>query len=92
MLLALLEEGLSFLSGSARDLPARQQTLRATIAWSYELLAPQEQQLFRRLSVFVDGWDWQAAEQVCTPLIRAQKQLHELNITRSRHSYINQIL
>ncbi len=66
MLLARLEQGLSVLSGGARDLPARQQTLRAAIAWSYELLSPQERQLFRRLAVFVDGWDWQAAEQVCT--------------------------
>jgi len=65
MLLARLEQGLSVLSGGARDLPARQQTLRAAIAWSYELLAPQEQMLFRRLAVFVDGWNWQAAEQVC---------------------------
>lgn len=66
MLLARLEQGLSVLSGGALDLPARQQTLRAAIAWSYELLSQQEQQLFRRLAVFVDGWDWQAAEQVCT--------------------------
>jgi len=66
MLRARLEQGLSVLSGGARDLPARQQTLRAAIAWSYELLSPQEQLLFRRLAVFVDGWDWQAAEQVCT--------------------------
>ena len=66
MLLARLEQGLSVLSGGARDLPARQQTLRATIAWSYELLSPQEQLLFRRLAVFVDGWTWQAAEQVCS--------------------------
>ncbi len=66
MLLARLEQGLSVLSGGARDLPARQQTLRAAMAWSYELLSPQEQQLFRRLAVFVDGWAWQAAGQVCT--------------------------
>lgn len=65
LLLARLEQGLSVLGGGARDLPARQQTLRAAIAWSYELLSPQEQQFFRRLAVFVDGWDWQAAEQAC---------------------------
>jgi predicted ATPase len=65
MLLARLEQGLSVLSGGARDLPARQQTLRAAIAWSYELLSQQEQLLFRRLAVFVDGWHWPAAEQVC---------------------------
>ncbi len=66
LLLARLEQGLSVLSGGARDLPVRQQTLRAAMAWSYELLSPQEQALFRRLAVFVDGWDWQAAEQVCS--------------------------
>ncbi len=64
VLLTRLEQGLSFLSGGARDLPARQQTLRGAIAWSYELLSAQEQHLFRCLSVFVDGWSWQAAEQV----------------------------
>jgi len=64
-LLSRLEQGLSILSGGARDLPTRQQTLRATIAWSYELLSPEEQQLFRRFAVFVDGCTWEAAEEVC---------------------------
>src|SRR6266849_2203737 len=64
-LLARLEQGLAVLSGGARDLPARQQTLRGAIAWSYNLLAPEEQKLFRRLSVFVDGCMWEAAEVVC---------------------------
>ena len=64
-LLARLEQGLTVLTGGARDLPARQQTLHGAIAWSYNLLAPQEQQLFRRLSVFVDGCMWEAAGEVC---------------------------
>ncbi len=64
-LLARLEQGLAVLSGGARDLPARQQTLRAAIAWSYDLLSPQEQQLFRRLAIFVDGCTIEAAEAVC---------------------------
>ena len=63
-LLARLEQGLALLSGGARDLPARQQTLRGTIAWSYDLLSPQEQSLFRRLAVFVDGCTVEAAAQV----------------------------
>jgi predicted ATPase/class 3 adenylate cyclase len=63
-LLARLEQGLAFLSGGARDLPVRQQTLRGTIAWSYDLLTAQEQLLFRRLSVFVGSCDLEAAEQV----------------------------
>jgi predicted ATPase len=53
------------LDGGARDLPARQQTLRATIDWSYELLSPAEQRLFSRLGVFVGGWSFEAAEAVC---------------------------
>ena len=64
-LLARLVPRLAVLTSGARDVPARQQTLRNTIAWSYHLLAPQEQQLFRRLSVFVAGCTLQAAETVC---------------------------
>ena len=65
-LLSRLEQGLSVLSGGARDLPSRQQTLRGAIAWSYDLLSPEEQRLFRCLAVFMDGWSLQAAEEVCT--------------------------
>ncbi len=54
-LLARLSHRLEVLTGGSRDLPARQQTLRDTIAWSYHLLSPQEQQLFRLLSIFVGG-------------------------------------
>ena len=64
-LLTRLEQGLSVLSGGARDLPARQQTLRGAIAWSYDLLSIEEQKLFRHLAIFVDGWDLQAAEAIC---------------------------
>jgi predicted ATPase len=64
-LLARLERRLSVLAGGARDLPARQQTLRATLDWSYELLTPDEQALFARLGVFVGGCTLEAAETVC---------------------------
>ena len=64
-LLARLEHRLEVLVGGARDLPARQQTLRDTLAWSYDLLTPGEQMLFRRLSVFVGGCTLEAAEAVC---------------------------
>jgi len=63
-LLARLSHRLDVLTGGARDLPTRQQTLRATIAWSYQLLAPAEQQLFRFLAVFAGGCTLQAIEAI----------------------------
>jgi predicted ATPase/DNA-binding CsgD family transcriptional regulator len=64
-LLAHLQRRLPILTGGARDLPARQQTLRETIAWSYQLLGSSEQLLFRRLSVFVGGCTLSAVATVC---------------------------
>jgi predicted ATPase len=66
-LLARLGQRLSVLTSASRDAPTRQQTLRNTIAWSYNLLDAQEQRLFRQLSVFVDGCSMEAIEAVCTP-------------------------
>ena len=60
-MLTRIEKRLPFLADGARDLPARQQTLRAAIAWSHDLLSPEERILFRRLAVFAGGWDLPAA-------------------------------
>jgi predicted ATPase/DNA-binding SARP family transcriptional activator len=57
--------GLPLLIGGARDLPARQQTLRATIGWSYDLLEEAERVLFRRISVLAGGFTVEAAAAVC---------------------------
>jgi predicted ATPase/DNA-binding CsgD family transcriptional regulator len=65
-LLAQLQHRLAVLVGGPRDLPGRQQTLRNTLQWSYDLLTPDEQRLFRRLSVFAGGCQLAAAEAVCT--------------------------
>ncbi len=61
-LLTRLEHRLEVLTGGPRNLPARQQTLRDTIAWSYHLLVPHEQQLFRLLAVFTGGCRLEALE------------------------------
>ena len=63
-MLSRMQSSLELLTGGARDLPARQQTLRRTIEWSYELLDPAERKLFARLSVFVRGCSLEAAEAV----------------------------
>jgi predicted ATPase/DNA-binding CsgD family transcriptional regulator len=67
-LLTRLSQRLHLLTGGAQDAPARQQTLRNTIAWSYQLLDADEQQLFRRLAVFVGGCTLEAIEVVCAAL------------------------
>jgi len=63
-MLARMERRLPLLTGGPRDLPARQQTLRDTIAWSYDLLNEGEGRLFRRLGAFVGGFTVEAIENV----------------------------
>ena len=76
-----LDDRLELLAGGARDLPTRQQTLRSTIEWSYELLDPAEQALFRRLSVFVGGFTLDSAAVVlgeATPDVALVRRLDSL--------------
>jgi predicted ATPase/class 3 adenylate cyclase len=62
---ARLDDRFHLLTGGSRTALPRQQTLRAMIDWSFNLLSEQEKQLLRRLAVFVGGWTLEAAEQVC---------------------------
>ncbi|HUG13863.1 MAG TPA: LuxR C-terminal-related transcriptional regulator [Thermomicrobiales bacterium] len=64
-LLERLDRRLPLLTGGSRNLPARQQTMRDAIAWSYDLLSPDEQRLLRQLAVFSGGWTLVAAEAIC---------------------------
>jgi predicted ATPase/DNA-binding NarL/FixJ family response regulator len=64
-LVSRLGSRMEVLAGSTRDVPARQRALRSAIAWSYDLLDPGEQALFRRLSVFAGGWTLADAASVC---------------------------
>ena len=66
-ILVRLEHQLDLLAAGARDLPARQQTLRGAIAWSYDLLDDGSKRLLDRLSVFASGFDLESAEAICGP-------------------------
>lgn len=63
-ILARMDDWFRLLAGTQRSAPTRQQTLKATLDWSYSLLTAEERRLFRRLAVFVGGWSLEAAEQV----------------------------
>lgn len=64
-ILSRLDDSLKLLTGGARDLPSRHQTLRNTLEWSYDLLNEDEKTLYARLGVFVGGFTLEAAEAVC---------------------------
>ncbi|MFL5689685.1 MAG: ATP-binding protein, partial [Chloroflexota bacterium] len=81
-LLARLERALPVLTGGRRDAPERQRTLRATIAWSYDLLSADERRLFDRLGVFAGGFTLEAAETVCDADIDAIGSLLEQSLLR----------
>jgi len=64
-LLTRLQQHVHVLSGGPRDAPERHRALVDAVAWSHDLLSPDQQQLFRRLSVFAGGWTLETAEHVC---------------------------
>jgi predicted ATPase/class 3 adenylate cyclase len=84
-LLERLSQRLDLLKG-ARDADPRHQTLRATIEWSYDLLAPEEQRLFHFLSVFSGGCTYQAAEAVCGADPDTLQSLLDKSLLRRRDS------
>jgi len=77
-LLARMEHRLTLLTQGARDLPLRQQTLRNTLAWSYDLLSEREQEIFQQLAVFVGSFSLEAVESVCAD------ELHDGNEVMER--------
>jgi predicted ATPase/class 3 adenylate cyclase/Tfp pilus assembly protein PilF len=81
-LLTKLDQRLSLLTGGARDVPDRQQTLRATIDWSHDLLGAEERRLFAWLSVFVGGCGLEAAESVCRADLDSLQALVDMNLLR----------
>ena len=82
-LLARLEQRLPLLTGGASDLPERQRTLRATIAWSYDLLDLHEQKLLAQLSVF-SGWTLDAAEAGCDCDLETLSSLVDKSLVREQ--------
>src|SRR5687768_15964919 len=80
---ARLTNRLLLLTGGARDQPPRLQTMRDAIAWSHDLLTPQEQMLFRRLAVFVGGFTLDAAEWI--PRLESQDSATHSTISSAAH-------
>ncbi|HEV7666114.1 MAG TPA: tetratricopeptide repeat protein [Chloroflexota bacterium] len=78
-LLERLQHGLPLLSGGAQDTPPRLRTMRDAIAWSYDLLAPAQQVLFRRLGVFAGGCSVDAVEAACADRLHNVTPLDDLS-------------
>ena len=81
-LLSRLEHRLPLLTGRARDVPRHQRTLRGTIEWSYELLDPDDQLLFSRLSVFSGGTTHEAAAEICEATVDGLESLVDKSLLR----------
>ena len=92
-ILKRMEKRLQFLSSGSSEAPMRQRTLRATIAWSHDLLDENEKKLFRRLSAFVGSFDVEAVESVCNSkrdlhgnILDVLTRLVERSVIQSRES------
>lgn len=85
-LLSRLQQRLPLLVGGGRDLPGRQATMHATIAWSYDLLSERERRLFARLGVFVGGFELEAAEQICEATLDDLQSLVDKSLLREGDS------
>jgi predicted ATPase/DNA-binding CsgD family transcriptional regulator len=89
-LLTRLSQRGPLLTGGPRTLPARQQTLHNTIQWSYDLLGPEEQALFRRLAAFAGGWTLEAAEALGQGASRGSPDVLNTLTSLLDHSLIHQ--
>ncbi|MEA2574837.1 MAG: hypothetical protein QOH93_2135 [Chloroflexia bacterium] len=94
-MLSRLHHRLDLLGGGPQDLPLRHQTLREAIAWSYDLLTPDEQQLYRRLAVFYRGATTEAIRYITafldveetwvTPVEELVESLHDKSLLTTQH-------
>jgi predicted ATPase/class 3 adenylate cyclase/Tfp pilus assembly protein PilF len=91
-LLSRLSNRLNVLTGGARDLPARQQTLRGAIEWSYDLLTEGEKQFFHRMAVFSGGRTLEALEAVCNSPGLGKDQRLQVDVFEGTASLLNNSL
>ena len=91
-LLARMERRLPLLSGGTRDQPERLRTMYDAIAWSYDLLTAEEQALFRRLAVFVDGVTIEAAEAMALAIERRTRRCGRASHGLLRQSVLRPVL
>ena len=90
-LVARLGDALPLLEAAPRDAPARQRTMRATLEWSHALLDEEEQRAFRRLAVFVDGAEIDAAQAVTEAPVATLDALVAKNLVQVRHQRVRQL-
>ncbi|HEY3475724.1 MAG TPA: tetratricopeptide repeat protein, partial [Anaerolineales bacterium] len=84
-----LDDRFRLLTGGSRTAAPQHQTLQAAIDWSYDLLSPSEQTLFRRLAVFVNGWTLEAAEFICSGVGIQSEEVLELLTQLISKSLVN---